>query len=198
MIKKQWWMLAILGGLLFFVDSGSPVAAERPLQSALDPRFGAVESFWAPAEAAALGVGYERILFYWNEIQPSGPGDWNTLHVPEEWLNEAVAQGREVVGLLKNTPNWATEGEFAAGVPNGLYLPIDDPNNLWANYVRQVSAYYGQRGVRAWIVWNEPDIAPNVYGHEFSGSTEDYYQLVKVAYQVIKAIDPGARVLLGG
>ncbi|GAB4268199.1 MAG: hypothetical protein Kow0080_10920 [Candidatus Promineifilaceae bacterium] len=167
-------------------------------QSAVDPRFGAIESFWAAPEAAELGVGWERILFYWNSIQPGGPGDWNTLHVPEEWLAEARAQGRQVVGLLKNTPNWATDGEFASGVPRGLYLPVDDPGNLWANYVRQVVTYYGPRGVRHWIIWNEPDIAPDVYGHEFSGSVEDYYQLVKVAYTVIKSVDPGMTVLLGG
>ena len=46
----------------------------------------------------------------------------------------------------------------------------DDPNNLWATYVRQVADYYGPRGVHHWIIWNEPDIAPDVYGHEFSGT----------------------------
>jgi hypothetical protein len=169
-----------------------------PQQSALDPRFGAIESFWAPAEAAELGVGFERILFYWNEIQPGGPGDWNTLHVREEWLAEARAQNRQVLGLLKNTPEWATDGEFASGVPRGLYLPVDDPSNLWANYVRRVAQYYGPLGVHNWIVWNEPDIAPNVYGHEFSGTTEDYYQLVKVAYTVMKQADPQAKIHIGG
>lgn len=185
----------LLSGLVGLVGSVPETAVA---QSAKDRRFGAVEAFWAPNEAAELGVGWERILFYWNEIQPTGPNDWNTLHVPEEWLNEANAQGRQVVGLLKNTPNWATEGEFAAGVPNGLYLPVDDPGNLWANYVRRVSSYYGARGVNNWIVWNEPDIAPEVYGHEFSGSMEDYYQLLKVAYTVIKQTNPSATVHLGG
>ncbi|WP_420643756.1 hypothetical protein [Candidatus Leptofilum sp.] len=175
-----------------------PTHASNAQQTAVDPRFGAVESFWAPGEAAELGVGWERILFYWNEIQPNGPDDWNTLHVHEEWLAEANAQGRTVVGLLKNTPNWATEGEFAAGVPRGLYLPVDDPGNLWANYARRVASYYSARGVHNWIIWNEPDIAPDVYGHEFSGSMADYYQLLKVAYTVIKQVDPNAKIHLGG
>jgi hypothetical protein len=188
------FLLVVLGVAGMSETAVSPAAA----QSAVDPRFGAIESFWAAPEAAELGVGWERILFYWNSIQPGGPGDWNTLHVPEEWLAEARAQGRQVVGLLKNTPTWATDGEFAAGVPRGLYLPVDDPGNLWANYVRQVVTYYGPRGVRHWIIWNEPDIAPDVYGHEFSGSVEDYYQLVKVAYTVIKSVDPEMTVLLGG
>ncbi|MCP5100790.1 MAG: hypothetical protein GY943_35010 [Chloroflexi bacterium] len=191
--------LFIIIGLFSNRPETIPVVGAEPVQqSAIDSRFGAVEAFWAPNEAAQLGVGWERILFYWNEIQPSGSGDWNTLHVPEEWLNEANAQGRKVVGLLKNTPTWATDGDFASGVPRGLYLPLDDPGNLWANYVRQVSGYYGQRGVHNWIIWNEPDIAADVYGHEFSGSVEDYYQLMKVAYTVIKQADPSATVHLGG
>ena len=190
--------LLLLVVLLAQSAKTTPVVAEPMQQTALDPRFGAIESFWAANEAAQLGVGWERILFYWNEIQPSGPNDWNTLHVREEWLSEANANGRQVVGLLKNTPNWATDGEFASGVPRGLDLPIDDPGNLWANYVRRVVQYYAPLGVHNWIIWNEPDIAPHDYGHEFSGSKQEYYQLLKVAYKVIKQADPSAKVHLGG
>jgi hypothetical protein len=167
-------------------------------QSAVDPRFGAIEAFWAANEATDLGIGWERILFYWNEIQPNGSEDWNTLHVLEEWLVDASAHGRTVVGLLKNTPAWATDGEVASGIPRGLYLPINDPANLWATFTRKVATYYAPRGVHHWIIWNEPDIAPDVYGYEFSGSTRDYYQLLKVAYQVIKQADPSATIHLGG
>ena len=152
----------------------------------VDPRFGLVESFWGPEDAAELNVGWDRILFYWNEIQPTGPDDWNTLHVLEEWLVDAEAHDRRVFGLLKNTPAWATDGEPFSGVPRGLYLPIDDPDNLWAGYVAKVVDYYAPRGVHDWIIWNEPEIDAGVYGHEFSGTTADYYQLLKVAYQVIK------------
>lgn len=173
----------------------APVATS----TGVDPRFGAVESFWAAEEAAELGIGWERILFYWYEIQPAGPEDWNTLHVMEEWLHEANAHGRTVVGLLKNTPEWATDDRPpASGVPRGLYLPRDDPENLWANYVRRVATYYSRLGVHHWIVWNEPDISPDVYGHEFSGTADEYYQLLKVAYLTIKEADPEAAVHLGG
>ncbi len=185
--------LAVFFGLLVGIPPQNLAS-----QTAVDTRFGAIESFWAPNEAAALGVGWERILFYWSEIEPTGPTDWNTLHVLEEWLAEANAQGRTIVGLLKNTPPWATDGEPYSGVPRGLYLPINDPGNLWATYTREVAQYYGPRGVHHWIIWNEPDIDPGVYGHEFSGTVEDYYQLVKVAYQSIKAVDPNAVIHLGG
>lgn len=197
-MKKYQIILTILFLFCLVGVQTAAVSETAVAQTAIDQRFGAVESFWAPNEAAELGVGWERILFYWNEIQPAGPEDWNTLHVLEEWLVEANAQGRTVTGLLKNTPLWATDDGSAAGVPRGLYLPIDDPNNLWANYTRRVASYYSQRGVHNWIIWNEPDIAPDVYGHEFAGSMDDYVQLLKVAYLTIKQVDPNAKIHLGG
>lgn len=194
----------LLTGLIALPTGGSYAQGGNPPleQSAPDdgdvPRFGIVEAFWKPEESAELGVGWDRILFYWNEIQPTGPDDWNTLHVLEEWLDDARAENREVMGLLKNTPPWATDAEPFSGVPRGLYLPVDDPGNLWAGYVRKVVQYYAPLGVHRWIIWNEPEIEAGVYGHEFSGSTRDYYQLLKVASQVAKANDPEAVIHLAG
>lgn len=191
-------MLAALvwAGLLW----GAPALTDQETQPAdpLDQRFGIVEAFWSPEQAADLGAGWERILFYWSEIQPTGPDDWNTLHVLEEWLREADAQGRQVIGLLKHTPEWATSGPIYGGVPDGLYLPVDDPQNLWAGYVRRIAEYYGPLGVHHWIIWNEPDIDAETYGNEFAGSVEDYYQMVKVASLVMKEADPVAKLHLAG
>lgn len=184
--------------VLLCVLSQAALVAAQTTAPKRDPRFGAVEAFWAPDVAAQVGLGWERILFFWSEIQPTGPQDWNTLHVDDRWLARAQADGREVVGVLKQTPAWATDGLPAAGVPQGLYRPLHDPANVWANFVRRAAAYYGPRGVHHWIIWNEPDIAPEVYGHEFSGSVADYYQLVKVAYQVMRAVDPQAIIHLAG
>ncbi len=189
-------LLAALALLLLWV--ARPASAQEEEPAPVDPRFGVIEAFWQPEEAAALPVGWDRILFYWNEIQPTGPDDWNTLHVLEEWLVEAAAQDRMVMGLLKNTPAWATDGSPFSGVPRGLYLPVDDPDNLWAGYVRKVVEYYAPLGVHHWIIWNEPEIEPGVYGHEFGGTTADYFQLLKVAYLVAKEEDPRAVIHLAG
>lgn len=169
-------------------------------QAAPDPRFGVVEAFWDTTAAVEAGVSWERILFKWNQLQPDGPDDWNTLHVPDEWLSWARDQGREVVGLLKNTPYWATDADppLEASPPRGLELPVDDPANTWAVFVRRAATFYGARGVHRWIIWNEPDIAPGVFGQEWAGSVEEYYRLLKVAYLVIKDVDPGAYVHLAG
>ena len=188
--------MAVLAGLGLW--GSTAVSQSTPTPTPVDTRFGAVEAFWEPGAAADLGVGWDRILFLWHEIQPTGPDDWNTLHVLEEWLTDANAHGRTLVGLLKSTPPWAAETEPYSGIPRGLYLPIDDPGNLWANYVRRVAAYYGPLGVHHWVIWNEPDIAPDVYGHEFAGSLADYTQLLKVAYVVMKETDPQAVIHLAG
>jgi hypothetical protein len=162
-----------------------------------DPRFGAVEAFRDPVAAAEAGVGWDRILFYWSELQPNGPDDWNTYHVPDEWLNLAAAQGREVVGLLKHTPAWATDGLPGCGVPRGLYLPVDDPGNLWAAFVRRVVGMYAGR-INRWIVWNEPDIVPPTFGYEWCGSMEEYYQLLKVTYLAAHQANPDVNIHLAG
>jgi hypothetical protein len=187
-------LFVLLCGLIF------PLTLVQAQEPPPDPRFGVVEAFWDTAAAVEAGAAWERILFQWSELQPSGPDDWNTLHVPDEWLQWAQAQGREVVGLLKNTPHWATDADppMEASPPRGLELPVDDPANAWAVFVRRTVNFYGPRGVRRWVVWNEPDIAPGVYGQEWAGSVEEYYRLLKVAYLVIKEVDPDAQVHLAG
>ncbi len=188
--------LLLVIGLIITLTTLIPVRSGA--QAVPDRRFGMTEAFWLPEEARELGVGWERILFYWREIQPEGPDDWNTLHVLEEWLVEAENQGREVVGLIKNTAPWASQDGSEAGLPKGLDLPLDDPDNLWANYVGRLADYYGPRGVHHWIIWNEPEIAPGVYGFEFAGTAAEYYQMLKIAYKVMKERDPAAVIHLAG
>ncbi len=176
-----------------------PLAGPAPLQaqSSPDPRFGAVEAFRDPNSAHDLGLGWERILFYWSELQPTGPDDWNIFHVEDGWISTALANGRQVIGLLENTPRWATDGANQIGVPRGLDLPIDDPNNLWAAFVRKIVKRYAGR-IDHWIIWNEPDIEPPDDGIQWGGTVADYYQLVKVAYQVAKQENPNAVIHLAG
>jgi hypothetical protein len=141
---------------------------------------------------------WERIIFDWSQHQPTGPDDWNTLNVDDRWLAAARECDREVVAVVKHTPQWATDGLAGAGVPRGLYLPPDDPGNLWAQFIRRATSYYAERGVRRFIIWNEPDISRETYGYEFEGSLEDYAHLLKVAYLAAKEGNPNAIIHLAG
>lgn len=184
-------LIVVLGHLAFGVG---PATAQG---SPPDRRFGAVEAFRDPVAAAEAGVGWDRILFYWSELQPNGPDDWNGYHVPDDWLRLAAEADREVVGLLKHTPAWATDDQPLCGVPRGLDLPVDDPGNLWAAFVRRVASIYAGR-VDRWIIWNEPDIPVGTFGCEWCGTMEDYYRLLKVAYLAAHQVNPDAKIHLAG
>lgn len=184
---------AVLACLLLSVFS---VTAQEN-QSQSNP-FGVVEGFWFPETTCELGVGWERIIFNWEQHQPESPDDWFTLNVDDRWLRAADACDREIVALLKQTPAWATDGTPGVGVPRGLTLPIDDPENLWAQFVRRAVDYYASRGVHHFIIWNEPDIDSETYGYEFEGTLEDYYQMLRVAYLVAQETNPSAVIHLAG
>ncbi len=184
--------------LIFMLAALLLARAAQPQRPPPDPRFGAIEAFWMPDAAYEARVGWERVLFDWSQIQPEGPESWNGLYVRGIWLQNAIDAQREVVGIVKNTPAWATDGALHSGVPRGLYLPVDDPGNLWAGFLRRLVEAYRPYGIRRWIIWNEPDIDAQTYGHEFEGSVEDYYRLVKVAHQAVHQVDPGAQIHLGG
>ncbi|MFN8374306.1 MAG: hypothetical protein U0694_15690 [Anaerolineae bacterium] len=191
----RWSMSRGVSAVLLFLTlllGGSVVTAEN-----VNP-FGVVEGMWLEDSTCALGVGWERIIFDWSQHQPTGPDDWYTLNVDDRWLKQANDCGRQVVAIFKHTPDWATDGTPGPGVPSGLYLPVDDPANVWANFVRRSAAYYASRGVWHFIIWNEPDISSDVYGFEFEGSLEDYYQMVRVAYLAAKEGNPAAVIHLAG
>lgn len=173
-----------------------PALAQTPPP---DRRFGAVEAFWDAAAATEAGVGWERILFDWSQLQPGSAADWNEAHLQERdiWLAWDLAAGREVVGLLINTPAWATNGMPDCGVPRGLDLPLDDPGNVWAAVVRRVVGRYAGR-INRWIAWNEPDIPPTAFGAEWCGSVEEYYQLLKVTYLAAHEANPNVVIHLAG
>ncbi len=174
--------------------------AERgAAQSPADPRFGLVNAYEAgPQAVAASGAGWEVVLLRWDAIQPHAPTEWGIPPEVEEGLFEARAAGREVVGVLVGTPAWATDGQPGTGVPRGLYLPVNDPQNLWAAFVRQAVSYFAARGINRWVVWHNPDVPSGAVGSEWDGSLEDYYQLVKTAYLVARSANPNAQVHLGG
>jgi hypothetical protein len=160
-----------------------------------DRRFGVVEAYAAPSAASALGAGWTRVTFEWNRIQPNGPDEWHPWPIGGEVVDRELAQGREVNAVLNTTPGWATDTSIGPGVPKGLYLPTDDPNNLWANYVRTIVARYAGR-INHWTVWNEPDIPPSSPDMSWGGSIDDYIRLLQVAYEAARQANPNAVIHL--
>lgn len=169
--------------LLALILPRSAIAAGIP-----DRRFGVVESYAAPQAASALGAGWTRVTFEWNQIQPNGAGEWNEHPVADSVLDAERAAGREIIGLIVATPGWAVDGSKGVGVPAGLYLPNDHPDNTWATFIRKLMTHHAGR-IRHWIIWNEPDIWDTGF-QSWGGAVDDFVQLMRVTYTVAHEVDP--------
>lgn len=177
----------LLGSLILSIVKESSAQGEsEPI-----PRFGIIESYDSPDQAARLGVGWTRATFHWAEIQPDGPEKWKSNKDAEQ-IEAEIDTGRTVVGLLIGIPDWARSED---NLPMGLWLPPENEENLWASYVREMVGRYKGR-IDHWIIWNEPDIREGELGHTWDGTVADFAQLQKVAYLVAKEANPEAIIHL--
>lgn len=197
-MQQYSWQLTRISTILIAIGVlfGTPTALSSQATPPPDPRFGAIGSYFSPHLATELGVGWDRIVVRWDNRQPEGPDDWVITDDEKDWIETSIAGQREIAMLLIGTPPWATEVSPHNGVPTGLYLPYDDPDNHWGQFVTRIVEENHEQ-VKHWIVWNEPDIAPDHPGVQLIGTVGDYYQMVKVAHQAARAIDPDAQIHLG-
>jgi hypothetical protein len=173
----------------------SVAATPLPPVSPKSDYIGVADAYLQSEMAWNAGVRWERVLFYWDAIQP----EWNGQSLPNRFVSDAIVKneldrGFKVVGIIGNPPRWAT-GQ--GSVPKNLNLPVDDPNNNWARFTRQLAQNYAGR-IDTWIVWNEPDIRPGQAGSTWDGSEADYWQLLKTASKAIKSGNPKASVGFAG
>jgi len=161
-----------------------------------DARFGIVETYVNPAVATEAGAGYTRIILRWDVIQPAGPDDWKPANVPDPFIAGELVAGREVVGLLIGTPQWACA---ASRGPEACQDSRAVPDmNYWAAFARRMAQQYRGR-ISHWVIWNEPDVWDAGHpGSTWAGSVEDYALLLKTAYLAIKEVDPAPQVLMAG
>jgi hypothetical protein len=189
-VRFVFLVLLLLASVVWRATS-TPAAAQTPER---DWRFGLVETYESPNDATTARAAWTRIKFHWAITQAEGPGSW-TPPVSDTKINNELAAGRLVAGLLIGIPDWARDENR---LPRGLYLAPDDPANSWANYVRQAATTYHGR-INHWIIWNEPDVwDEETPGHTWDGAIEDFLQLHRTAYLVLKESNPEAQVHLTG
>jgi hypothetical protein len=190
-------LLAIALVALLVSGGALPAAADR--WYAQPPVLGIVDAGRSPAAAHKAGATWDRALFLWQLIQPTGTSDWALdSYLDQARLKPTLAAGLPVVGVVQGTPAWAA-GDWhdgASGVPTGLEYPVDDPRNTFGQFMLRLAKTYKGR-ITTWIIWNEPDFLPGESGTwwTWSGNPADFYRLLKTSYRAIKQVDPTATVV---
>jgi polysaccharide biosynthesis protein PslG len=138
------------------------------------------------AGIAATGARYLRIDVDWSAIeQDRGTYDWSAV---DRIVDGARACGLDVIGLIAYTPAWAR------GPGTSEHSPPDDPT-AFAAFARAAVERYAPRGVKAWQVWNEPNLT---FFWSPGPDPAGYTALLRPTYDAIKAVDPSSTVITGG
>jgi hypothetical protein len=151
------------------------------------------------AQMRSSGVGSERMEISWDLAEPS-PGQYALAPYDRKILAAANA-GIDVLALVVRSPSWA------AVQPGKPFSPPKDPAT-YAAFLKVMVARYGPNGtlwaehpevpkrpVRAWQIWNEPNIVNYWSVQPFM---RGYARLLSSAYAAVKGADKGATVVMAG
>jgi hypothetical protein len=150
---------------------------------------------------AAAGIGAVRVPVFWDTLQPTGPGELLADGL-DRMIAAAAVHGLAVLPVVTaGTPPWA------ASDPGDRSSPPRDPAD-YAALMRRLVARYGPRGtfwaerprlpsrpVRAWQVWNEPNLSRYWSAQPFA---RRYVALLRAARAAVRGADPGARIVAAG
>lgn len=173
----------------------APTLAQPPRSARMNsPEYG-MQAFpwWRPEVGSRdlqmireAGFTWCKVNFGWRDIEGAAKGvfDWSRT---DRIVETANYEKIDLLVRIDHQPAWA-----GGGFPiNG---PPDRPQDL-ADFLTALASRYKGR-IRAYEVWNEPNLA-----REWGGKLPDpgaYVKLLKLAYQAIKAADPGAMVISAG
>jgi hypothetical protein len=139
--------------------------------------------------AAQLGIKWGRIEAPWYFIESSqGVYDWT---VRDSKVNDAIANGIQVLLLLDKTPTWAAYPSCASPASGGC-APVDAAT--FATFCSAAASHFDGK-VKYYEVWNEENQASN-WGP--AATTTDYVSALNACYTAIKAVNSSDQVLVGG
>ena len=156
-----------------------------------------------PAILGKLGIRWMRSWgrpdFVWYLLEPSsGKFDFRTA---DALLEETHRNNVRVLAVLGYPPFWAAEPPPSdrKGVRFSDQPGRWKPRSLkeWTRYVRRTAEHFKGR-IGHYEIYNECDFKLPGKPATFSGTTEEYFQLLKSASTAIHSADPAARVLVTG
>jgi hypothetical protein len=145
------------------------------------------------------GVQTARIAVYWSKMQRNGPRKTN-FRKTDRVVTAAANARVQLLPVVLDAPPWAT-----ADPNRPIHTPRDPAD--YAKFLTSLVNRYGPAGrffknhpkvrrvpIRAWQIWNE---VSNPWYWDFNYAAE-YPRTLKAAYDAIKAVDAGARVIQAG
>jgi hypothetical protein len=147
-------------------------------------------------------VQWIRANVNWAGLEPDAKGTINAWLLAEYdyAIDRARAAGLEVLMPISDgVPYWASAdpAKHVDGQGRRRYEVTYRPAKAsdYGDIVAFVVERYSARGVHAYQIWNEPN-HPRFWPSGPKAS--EYVPMLRAGYEAVKAVDPGALVLLGG
>ncbi len=162
------------------------------------PEYGMQASLWWSKDAALLrdlelihdaGFTWVKQQVGWRDVEGASKDAYN-WYFTDRIVTQAEQLGLDVLFRLDREPAWAVP-------PRGVHSDNGPPENPqdFGDFCNRLAGRYRGR-VRAYQVWNEPNLA-----REWGGWPPDpaeYVELLRVCYIGIKTADPDALVISAG
>lgn len=170
-----------------------PVPPSKPLRMN-PPEYGMQAFLWWRPEVASrdmgmikeAGFGWVKQNIGWREVEGAAKGsfDWSRV----DWIvAECNKLGLDLLVRIDHQPKWAG-GNYPSNGPPDNYAHL-------ADFLQVMASRYRGR-IRAYEIWNEPNLAREWGG--YAPSAAQYAALLKHAYRGVKQSDPGAMVISAG
>ena len=168
------------------IATPDPIGAHSMLELSDPPSF--MQAMFA--QAAGMGASAIRLdvlpaLIF---TRPGGPPNFTGLH---EVMSLSQQYHLPVVADLLTIPSWIADCVGPSVAVAGSRCATDDLTAYSSEITQIVSQ--ADPVIQDWEIWNEPDS-----GEFFSGTPQQYAQMLRTAHDAIKQIDPSADVLIGG
>jgi hypothetical protein len=134
-----------------------------------------------------IGFNWVKQQIEWFRYNPEpGVYHWGDI---DRLVDGANANGINVMLSVVKAPQWSRPaGDTDQGPPA-------DPN-AYGTFIREMAARYKGR-VKAYEIWNEQNLYYEWGGRGGKLNAGKYVELLKVAYNAVKSVDPGAVVISG-
>ncbi|UCH70815.1 MAG: hypothetical protein JSV29_02205, partial [Candidatus Bathyarchaeota archaeon] len=187
---------------------GADVVMTRPLRFAIIEPYAKTDSLFGINHAhpwphlldlsRLIGICWFRDWsLQWQHVEPE-KGRFEFTK-PDYQINRVLERGLNVLPLLPfPSSNWSSSAGPEVNDPGYVgpmaYMPRDLEE--FATYVRETVQHYKEQ-LRVWEILNEPIYSSYALPQEKGYQVNDYVQLLQIAYQAVKVVEPEALVIGG-